>query len=74
MHTIKLNVQDSIYTHIMFLLNSLNSKELEIIEDKVTTVIQKEDKFDLLFDAVNIDMKNFKFDREEANARWLNDK
>ncbi len=69
MHTIKLNVQDSIYTHIMFLLNSLNSKDLEIIEDKVTTVIQKQDKFDLLFDAVNIDMKNFKFDREEANAR-----
>ena len=69
MHTIKLNVQDSIYTHIKFLLNSLNSKDLEIIEDKVTTVIQKQDKFDLLFDAVNIDMKNFKFDREEANAR-----
>ena len=35
MHTIKLNVQDSIYSHIMFLLNSLNQKELEIIEDKV---------------------------------------
>jgi len=34
MHTIKLNVQDSIYEHIMFLLNSLNSKGLEIIEDK----------------------------------------
>jgi len=34
MHTIKLNVQDSIYGHIMFLLNSLNTKELEIVEDK----------------------------------------
>jgi len=35
MHTIKLNVQDSIYSHIIFLLNSLNSKELEIVEDKI---------------------------------------
>jgi len=34
MHTIKLNVQDSIYSHIMFLLNNLNTKDLEIIEDK----------------------------------------
>lgn len=35
MHTIKLNVQDSIYSHIMFLLNNLNTTELEIVEDKV---------------------------------------
>jgi len=35
MHTLKLNVQDSIYSHIMFLLNNLNTKELKIVEDKV---------------------------------------
>ena len=34
MHSIKLNVHDSIYSHIMFFLNNLNTKELEIIEDK----------------------------------------
>ena len=34
MHTIKLKVQDSIYSHIMYLLKSLNQKEIEIIEDK----------------------------------------
>ena len=34
MHSIKLNVQDSIYGHIMFFLNNLNTQELEIIEDK----------------------------------------
>ena len=34
MHTIKLHVQDSIYEHIMFFLDSINSKKLEIIEDK----------------------------------------
>jgi len=35
MHSLKLNVQDSIYDHIMFLLNNLNTKDLEIVEDKV---------------------------------------
>ncbi len=35
MHTIKLQVQDSIYDHIIFLLKSLNTKELKIIEDSV---------------------------------------
>ena len=34
MHTIKLKVQDSIYSHIMYVLKSLNKKEIEIIEDK----------------------------------------
>ena len=36
MHTIKLNVQDSIYDHIIFLLKNLNTRDLEIIEDKTT--------------------------------------
>jgi hypothetical protein len=35
MHTIKLKVEDSIYSHIMFLLKNINTKELEIIEDKI---------------------------------------
>ena len=34
MHTIKLQIKDSIYDHIMFLLKNLNSKGLKIIEDK----------------------------------------
>ncbi len=68
MHTIKLNVQDSIYSHIMFLLQNLNTKELEIVEDKVVQKVDN-DKIDLVFDKINLDMKDFKFDREEANAR-----
>jgi len=40
MHTIKLQVQDSIYSHIMFFLQSLNTKELKIIED--TKITQSE--------------------------------
>ena len=34
MHTIKLNVQDNIYDHIMFLLKSLNPNDIAIINDK----------------------------------------
>lgn len=33
MQTIKINVSDSIYAHVMFFLKSLKSKNLEIVED-----------------------------------------
>ncbi|NWF67005.1 MAG: hypothetical protein HXX81_06010 [Campylobacterales bacterium] len=66
MHTIKLNVQDSIYGHIMFLLKNLNTKELEIVEDKAIAT-QKIRKRRL--NAICLNTAGFKFDREEANAR-----
>ena len=34
MHTIKLQVGDGIYNHLMFFLKNLKTNELEIIEDK----------------------------------------
>ena len=54
MKTIKLNVSDNIYSHIMFFLKSLKSDELEIIEEnkkeESSNNIKKElDKLDLLF-------------------------
>ena len=33
MHTIKLQVQESIYDHIMFLLRNLSTQDLRIVED-----------------------------------------
>ncbi|MFA7570211.1 MAG: hypothetical protein WCY75_03055 [Sulfurimonadaceae bacterium] len=45
MHTIKLNVGDSIYNHLMFLLKNLKTNELEIIEDKENTTSQEEIDF-----------------------------
>ena len=66
MHTLKLNVQDSIYDHIIFLLNSLNSKDLEIVEDKI---IQRQEITRKRLNAISINTKGFKFNREEANAR-----
>jgi len=35
MHTIKLQVEDSIYSHIMFFLQNLNTRELKIIESDI---------------------------------------
>ena len=46
MHSIKLNVQDSIYSHIMFFLNNLNTKELEIVEDKNIECVSKIDHYE----------------------------
>ena len=34
MHTVKINIDDSIYNHVMFLLQNLNYKGLEIVEEK----------------------------------------
>ncbi len=52
----------------MFLLKSINIKELEIVEDKILKTSSK-DNFDSLFDAISIDTRNFKFNRDEVNER-----
>ena len=65
MHTIKLKVHDDIYNHIIFLLNSLDKKKIEIVEEK-PLIINKNKK---RLNAIKIDTNNFKFDRQEANER-----
>lgn len=45
MHTIKLQVQDTIYDHIIFLLKNLNTKELKIIEDHKVDTVDATEKF-----------------------------
>jgi len=49
MHSIKLSVQDNVYEHVMFLLKNLNTKDIEIIEDKV-----------VLNESNNIDFSKYK--------------
>ncbi len=66
MHTIKLKVHDDIYSHIIFLLNSLDKKKIEIVEDKPLKNKHKDKK---TLNAIKIDTSNFKFDRQEANER-----
>ena len=65
MHTIKLKVHDDIYNHIIFLLNSLDKKKIEIVEEK-PLIINKNKK---RLNAIKIDTTNFKFDRQEAKER-----
>jgi hypothetical protein len=67
MHTVQLKIDDSIYKNIMFLLNNLNLKGFSIKEEN--NYLSKENNIDTVFDAISIDTKGFKFDREEANAR-----
>jgi len=63
MHTIKLRVEDSIYEHILFLLNSLKPKGVAIEQDEV-----KEDN--------NIDFSKYKinsFTQIKDPVKWQND-
>jgi hypothetical protein len=53
----------------MFLLRNLNN-DIEIVEDKIIKkVTKRKNNIDLRFDAISIDTRDFKFNREEANAR-----
>ena len=69
MHTVQLKIDDSIYKNVMFLLNNLNLKGFSIKEENSLISKKKNDTSKILFDAISIDTKNFKFDREEVNAR-----
>ena len=70
MHTIKLQVQDSIYDHVMFLLKSLDSKGLNITEYKTDN---EDSKYDILKKSAgilsdqNIDPLKW---QEEIRSEW----
>ena len=73
MHTIKLQVQDSIYEHVIFLLKSLNSKGLNITEYKTDNKNSKHDVLDVLEKSAgiladkNIDPLKW---QEEIRSEW----
>ncbi len=56
MRTIKLNVSDSVYSHLMFFLKNLKSDEVKIIEDKK----EKTQKEDEIIDFSKFEIKSFK--------------
>jgi len=69
-HTIKLNVGDSAYAHLMFLLKNLNTSEIQVVEDRAE---EKEYSF--------IDMSAYKIEafqtiqdplkwQQEIRAEW----
>ncbi len=70
MHTIELQVQDSVYEHVMFLLRSLDSKGLNFTEYKTNN---KNSKYDILEKSAgiladqNIDPLKW---QEEIRSEW----
>lgn len=54
MHTIKLEVGENIYEHIMYLLKSINSSEIKIVEENKKTDTKTNIKN--LLKSKNIDM------------------
>lgn len=47
MHTIKLNVGDNAYTHLMFLLQNLKTDEIKIVEDRVESADDSSSTIDM---------------------------
>ena len=48
MHTIKLNIQDSVFDKVIYFLQNLPKNEVEIVEDKkIENYKQKEDVTDI---------------------------
>lgn len=72
MHTIKLNVGDSAYTHLMFLLKNLNTSEIEVVED----IVQDKDKSSEVIDMSAYKIEAFKSIQDplkwqqEIRAEW----
>lgn len=61
MKTIRLDVEDNIFDKVMFFLNNLPKNDIRLEIEK------KQNKNKLR--AISLQTKNFKFSREEANAR-----
>jgi len=67
MHTIKLEVQDSIYEHIMFLLKNINKREIEIIsDDEFKKTVNIKMKMEELFKHKNVNL----FESIEDPVSW----
>ena len=67
MHSLKINVEDNVYSHLKFFLDGLKNKGIEVVEDKIVEKNYIEQKY--LFNTISIDTSNYKFNREEANER-----
>ena len=46
MHTVKLEINDDIYNHIMFFLKSLDNDKIKILEEKKQKTVSKDDNED----------------------------
>lgn len=65
MHSIRLDIEDSVFEKVIHFLNNLPKNEVKIIEN----ITIKDTQVKLKFNSIELKTKGFKFDREEANAR-----
>lgn len=65
MHSLRLDIQDSVFDKVIYFLNNLPVNEVKIIGDITTLKKTKPQKFS----SISLHTKGFRFDREEANAR-----
>lgn len=59
MHTLKLEVNDSVFDKVMFFLNNLPKNDVKLTVASTTKKLN----------SISIKTKGYRFDREEANAR-----
>ncbi len=65
MHSIRVEIQDGVFDKVICFLNNLPVNEVKIIDDATTSKETRK----LIFNSIGLHTKDFKFDREEANAR-----
>ena len=65
MHTIRVEIQDNVFDKVIYFLKNLPVNEVKVIDDTTTSKETKRAKFN----SIGLHTKDFKFDREEANAR-----
>jgi hypothetical protein len=65
MHSLRLDIEDSVFDKVIYFLQNLPKDEVKIIGNKEDINSRKK----LKFNAIKIQTKDFIFDREEANAR-----
>jgi hypothetical protein len=65
MHSIRVDIEDSIFDKVIYFLNNLPINKVKIIDTSVSAKSIKPKKLN----AVKLQTKDFQFDREDANAR-----
>ncbi len=65
MHSIRLDIQDNVFDKVIYFLNNLPINEVKIIDDVTDTKKKQVHKLS----SIKLHTKDFKFNREEANAR-----
>ena len=71
MHTLRVNVQDSVFDKVVYFLKNLPKNEVEIIEETAVGATNKEADFieHLVHNPVSLNATSGFLSREEANQR-----